>query len=102
MTTARIRKGRTLSLVVPMHNEAEGLDLLFGRLDAALHGAQWSSTTIPVVANVDATEAVIEPFATSFSASEPRQPIALRRCFSSRPGAGLALCGLQDRRLLER
>jgi glycosyltransferase involved in cell wall biosynthesis len=33
--SARSREGRTLSLVVPMHNEAEGLALLFDRLDAA-------------------------------------------------------------------
>ncbi|MGA0607957.1 glycosyltransferase family 2 protein [Phenylobacterium sp. VNQ135] len=33
--TARTRRGRTLSFVVPMHNEAEGLSLLFDRLDAA-------------------------------------------------------------------
>ena len=31
----RRRQGRTLSLVIPMHNEAEGLDLLFARLESA-------------------------------------------------------------------
>jgi glycosyltransferase involved in cell wall biosynthesis len=31
----RRRQGRTLSLVIPMHNEVEGLDLLFARLDSA-------------------------------------------------------------------
>ena len=34
----RTRAGRTLSVVIPMHNEAEVLDLLFPRLDAALGG----------------------------------------------------------------
>lgn len=34
----RRRQGRTLSLVIPMHNEVEGLDLLFGRLDSATAG----------------------------------------------------------------
>jgi len=34
----RSRKGRTLSLVAPMHNEAPGLDALFARIDAALGG----------------------------------------------------------------
>jgi len=32
----RTRKGRTLSLVIPMHNEAPVLDALFERLDAAV------------------------------------------------------------------
>ena len=31
----RRRRGKTLSVVNPMHNEAEGLDILFARLDAA-------------------------------------------------------------------
>ncbi|WP_397404010.1 glycosyltransferase family 2 protein [Phenylobacterium sp.] len=34
-TSTRSRAGRTLSLVIPMHNEAAGLDLLFQRIDAA-------------------------------------------------------------------
>jgi polyisoprenyl-phosphate glycosyltransferase len=34
----RSRKGRTLSLVIPMHNEAPVLDALFARLDACLGG----------------------------------------------------------------
>lgn len=33
MTATRSRTGRTLSLVIPMHNEAAGLDALFRRLD---------------------------------------------------------------------
>ena len=32
----RSRAGRRLSLVIPMHDEAEGLDLLFDRLDATV------------------------------------------------------------------
>jgi glycosyltransferase involved in cell wall biosynthesis len=35
---ARSRTGRTLSLVIPMHNEAAGLDPLFRRLDTAVGG----------------------------------------------------------------
>jgi len=35
---ARARAGRRLSIVIPMHNEAEVLDALFERLDAALAG----------------------------------------------------------------
>jgi len=35
---ARSRKGRTLSVVIPMRNEAGGLDRLFGALDEALAG----------------------------------------------------------------
>lgn len=34
--TRRSRKGLTLSFVIPMHNEAEVLDVLFARLDAAV------------------------------------------------------------------
>jgi glycosyltransferase involved in cell wall biosynthesis len=33
---SRARAGRTLSIVIPMHNEAPGLDILFERLDAAV------------------------------------------------------------------
>ena len=33
MTPSRSRVGRTLSLVIPMHDEAAGLDVLFRRLD---------------------------------------------------------------------
>jgi glycosyltransferase involved in cell wall biosynthesis len=33
---SRARRGRTLSLVIPMHNEAEMLDVLFARLDEVL------------------------------------------------------------------
>jgi glycosyltransferase involved in cell wall biosynthesis len=32
----RSRRGKTLSLVIPMHNEAPGLDVLFARIDEAL------------------------------------------------------------------
>ncbi len=34
----RSRSGRTLSLVIPMHEEAAGLDVLFQRIDAAMAG----------------------------------------------------------------
>ena len=37
-TSGRSRKDRTLSLVVPMHDEAPALEALFGRLDEALGG----------------------------------------------------------------
>ncbi|MCR5873071.1 glycosyltransferase family 2 protein [Phenylobacterium sp. J426] len=36
--TVRARTGKTLSLVVPMHDEADGLALLFERLDSATTG----------------------------------------------------------------
>ncbi len=35
---ARSREGVTLSIVIPMHDEAEVIDLLFTRLEAALNG----------------------------------------------------------------
>jgi len=36
VTVSRTRRGKTLSLVVPMHNEDSALDLLFTRLDATI------------------------------------------------------------------
>ncbi|PZQ56388.1 MAG: glycosyltransferase [Phenylobacterium zucineum] len=35
-SAGRRREGRKLSLVIPMHNESEVLDILFGRLDAVI------------------------------------------------------------------
>ncbi|MEW5685020.1 MAG: glycosyltransferase family 2 protein [Pseudomonadota bacterium] len=37
-STGRKRAGRKLSLVIPMHNESEVLDILFSRLDAVISG----------------------------------------------------------------
>ena len=75
----RSRKGRTLSLVIPMHNEAEVLDTLFKRLDDVIASAGVKAEIVCVDdGSRDETYALLEQRAKT----DPRiRLIALARNF---------------------
>lgn len=65
----RTRAGRRLSLVIPMHNEAAGLDLLFQRLDASLGSL---GVALEIVCIDDGSSDDTHARMTARAASDPR------------------------------
>ena len=77
--TSRSRAGRTLSLVIPMHNEAPGLDVLFQRIDAALSGL---GVTLEIVCVDDGSRDDTFERLSARAATDPRlRLVALTRNF---------------------
>lgn len=76
---ARNRAGRTLSLVIPMHNEAPGLEVLFQRIDAALSGL---GVALEIVCVDDGSRDDTFQRLSARAASDPRlRLVALTRNF---------------------